>query len=168
MATTTLRPTGDLSNLGGRTSGGSSSNLYAEVDESTLDTGDYIRGTFSGAGWSVRFEWTAPGFASGTTINSLTVYVVATYAIVSFSLDGTNTNQIGTVGSGTPTLISKEYTTNPFTSSAWTVSEVNDLDAYILTAAEDAKQSVRAYQIYIVVDYTEGDSTGNFFLLFDF
>lgn len=147
MATVIIRPASDTYIAPGTINSDSgTSNLYSYVNEETLDTGGYITNTGAGSVSQVRFSWTSSGLTS-ETINKITV-VAYGYTYFDYLYDGGYVS----MGSGYP--LSYDLTTNPETSSAWTVSDLNNLDAGIRFQHSDNKEYPIAFQLYIEVDYT--------------
>jgi len=99
---------------------------------------------------------------AGSTINSVTFSVVAKQSgsgSSSFSLIATKSGSATSSGSSiTPTASYATYSyplsNNPFTSSAWTVSEVNSWTSHFGFIRNNASASVRVSYAYVTVDYT--------------
>lgn len=160
MSTQTLTVDGD----GNTTSGwAAEGGTYTRVQS---DDGDTTR-LYSPTNTDVRqFSLTDTSGLTGTTINSVTVYAKFR------SLDPvSNTFQIGvrsgstdywssnkdTVNVTTYVLFNNVWTTNPNTSSAWTVS---DLDALQIGVKKTNSVGGAVTYMYAEVDYTSGGSSG--------
>ena len=151
MATVIIRPNDDLGTVDFVPSTGS--DLYACIDESVLDTGDYI---YSSDTTDNRYYagYTSTGLSS-ETINSITIKFNG-------SQDEEDTASVIKVnGQTTSIAINKSgsnwsvtLSANPATDSAWTVSDLNSLE--IGYSFEANKDTVYIYQHYVEVDYTSG------------
>ena len=152
MATVTIRPNSDSYKDYLTLSSGS--DAYALIDEATLDTGDYVACDIGGG--QLQVGWTDTGL-SNETINKVTFYINAA--------PSTGTKQIGhrtdkgfvtwdDFSSISGNNYSKEFTANPRTASAWTVSELDNLVCGFLALDTDDKNTQYIYQFYAVVDYT--------------
>lgn len=168
MATEILRPTADgyLNGMESYPEG----DHYACVDEATIDYDDYVYMSF-GSGWDF-FELANPTkIQAGDTINNVTVcaivdmasaahpelpdlgklgvYVGSTrYESTSFDIDGTQND-----------LVQRSWATNPATSAAWTLSDLQSLQAGVYGECEGT-YFLRYVQVWVVVDYTAA-STGS-------
>lgn len=169
MATETRRPTGDGDVVGTWTysSGSTGWNL---VDEVSADDADYIVSPTTGTP-SYQFTFGAFTVPAGSTINSLTVYVRTddsggTNSIAArLKIGGTAYNH------GTPINPASAYTdysfafaTNPATSIAWAVDDINGTGANPLQQvglySADPNPAIYLSHFYAVVDYTEGAAGG--------
>ena len=169
MATITRYPTGDESASGTWTVYPTSpTTKWDKVDEVTADNDStYIEGASTGAYACSTFS--AFDVPAGATISEVRVYYTmrktGTPVASGYPCIKTGTTQrIGTA-SGNPTQsyvgYSAAWTTNPATSAAWEVDEVNGTDAettHRLTAfgvgGSDMSPSLRFTQVYCVVTYT--------------
>jgi hypothetical protein len=172
MALTQVRrPTGEGAKAGSWTysTGTTGWNL---VDESSVDDADYIICGSNGA--SYRFDFSAFTIPAGATINSLAVTyrsqdvtsganrVNAVLTVdANFSAHATNTdNPVDTAF----TTYTKTWTTNPITTSAWTVDEINgvagatELQQFGVHHS-DCAPTIQTSWVYATVDYTYDDTT---------
>ena len=162
MATEILRPTADgyLTDMEAYPEG----DHYACVDEAVADYDDYVD-IFGGSCWDF-FELGNPAnIQAGDTINNVTVcavvdmggaadpelpdlgklgvYVGSTrYESTSFDIDW-----------GQDVLVQRSWATNPATSAAWTLSDIQSLQAGVYGENEGA-YDLRFVQVYVIVDYT--------------
>jgi hypothetical protein len=145
---------------------------YDKVDETTPNDGtDYVSAAASdGLTHTFRdfYNKQATGIPSGSTINSVTIYIryqgykttLGKIGSCATSIKlGTNTKD-GSVTTGTPLWYTKSdtYTTNPWTSAAWTLTDVENLkigcmgnDVYD-TGGEESAPSIST--VWLVIDYT--------------
>lgn len=167
MATVTIRPTGDhtiaIDDYYDSTTVPNGVPNYSVIDEVELDTGDYISYSYKGS--LCAFKYSSANINVGDTVNSITVHIKG-------SIDGTPVVRITTSDStqniyiGAATLISSGYwtlsvATHPLTGTAFTVNDVNGVGDNICFAIEMTggdKGNDSLYQLYLVVDYTEGQS----------
>lgn len=166
MATVTIRPDSDNS-VALSTFGGSGTNHWDKVDESTADNTDGVR-TPAAAGAAIdRFG--LPNLGLTGKINSVVVYsrmwsaaTIYTYAAYRLlvRMGGTNYFSSAVALTTTATLYSNTWTTNPNTTAAWTWTNINDLIAGVeLTpGAYDLKSGTLVLgscsQFYVTIDYT--------------
>jgi len=172
MSTLILRPNSDTSFAEQECSSGMTH--YILVDEATLDEADYLKNpstttTTKTDLYNLTNHWEESG-----TINSVTVKLYAKYILTSGTTDGTTyvkplirvsdtnygDNQALT---DTVALYSQTWTTNPYTSEAWTWTQIDALIAgdSLTNYATDAKnyKSTYCYQLWVEVDYTAGGSS---------
>jgi hypothetical protein len=143
---------------------------YVLVDEETLSETDYCYNnlTTDGAGLTDMYAFPNHTSESGT-INSVTVKLYAKYI-----LTGTNAGtpkvapriKVATQYywenfnlTDTTQLYSKAWTTNPYTSKAWTWQEVDDLlagDTLYMSGNDKDYKRPYCYQLWVEVDYTAG------------
>jgi hypothetical protein len=160
MATVTIRPNDDLGTVDFKPSTGS--DCYACIDESVLDTGDYIIAGSIDPGEQYYYAgYTSTGLSS-ETINSITIKFNGSQDVEDTArvlrVNGQTTSiAINKSGSNWSVTLSA----NPATDSAWTVSDLNSLEiGYLFNASKDI---VYIYQHYVEVDYTAaggGDPSG--------
>lgn len=172
MSVLILRPNSDISgNVLQEVSTGTTH--YALVDEATLDEADYTynRANVSGNA-QVRDYYGFPDHTSESgTINSVTVKAYAKYILTgSSSVEATIAPFVvigSTVYAGTQqnltsstALYSKQWTTNPATSAAWSWTEIDALVAgdYLKQGyvSKDNSRGAYKYQLWVEVDYTAG------------
>ena len=168
MATEILRPTADgyLNELESYPEG----DHYACVDEAVVNYDDYVEVAI-GSVWDF-FELANPtNIQAGDTINNVTVcavvdmgnaadpelpdlgklgvYVGSTrYESTSFDIDRDQDE-----------LVQRSWATNPATSAAWTLSDIQSLQAGVY-GENEGSYYLRFVQVYVVVDYTAA-STGS-------
>ncbi|HYD03540.1 MAG TPA: hypothetical protein VEC16_04530 [Alphaproteobacteria bacterium] len=157
-ATVTIRPDGQgafsaWANVGC----GSGSSEWQCVDEVTLNTSDVLSTTTQGAAESFTFGNTG---ISAATINSVTLYYNAQRSSSSrYQVEplivSNGSNYTGGITNLTSAFVlySKTYTTNPATGVAWTIAEVDALQAGLRASTGTNRGGILA-QIYVEVDYT--------------
>lgn len=168
MSVLTLRPESDSSVTQARSTG---SYNYALIDETTLDEADCcVVGSSSTQTLTDIYGFPNHTSESGT-INSVTLKCYCKYTL--FGTDATDTyvNPAvkigGTVYNGgnqtltaSTALYSKQWTTNPATSAAWSWTEIDDLLAGdTMTSHNISKtngKSANCYQLWVEVYYTAG------------
>ena len=162
MATETLRPTADgyLNEMNSYPK----RDHYACVDEAMIDYADYVD-VWMWYGWDF-FELANPtNIQAGDTINNVTVcavvdmgsaadpelpdlgklgvYVGSTrYESTSFDIDWDQDE-----------LVQRSWATNPATSAAWTLSDLQSLQAGVY-GENEGSYYLRYVQVYVIVDYT--------------
>ena len=147
---------------------------FNEVDETSPDDTDYIKGTTDTANF-FHFTFTAFSIPTGSTITNLTVYVRARDGFN--AAVGTNdarpglrvngTNYDGTASTNNPgstfTTYSYAFTLNPNTGSAWTAEDINGSGAAPLqqfgAASSDGAPDFDVSMVYATVNYIEYDDT---------
>lgn len=158
--TLTLRPSGDNDIELSPRPGGTSN--YLEVDEAAPDWNtSYVY--WNGDTTKKRDLYDVPNHTTETgTISCVTIYNYNRSLAGGTSHHWTYLETHGTEYSGyhfhpNPgtqwTLYSDEYTTNPYTGSAWTWDEIDDL--LIGTGMQWSSQYGQSTQVYAVVSYTE-------------
>ncbi len=124
------------------THGTSAGNLVFGFSAFTVPTNSVIN--------HVRVRW----YGNKTTTSTVSISTRLRVNSTLYS-KGTITN----IANTTPTLYTETWTTNPNTSSAWTVNDVNGSGSNPLQnfgwVATDANPAIRLYSIEIEVDYTE-------------
>lgn len=166
MATLTLRPNSDSTPLA-MSPTGDTTNHYANVDESSLNTADYNSSYSFVAGGTATDIYGFPNHSSEEgIINNVTLYVQAANAstgsgssalYMAVKMGGTvyETSK-GALGSST--LYSLAMSTNPNTSAAWTWDDIDNFQAgaKLLMNGVDKQNGAGAfvYWVYAVVDYT--------------
>lgn len=155
MATVTIRPNEDLYD-NGTIATSSGSVAYVLIDETALDTGDYIT-TSAQVSARISFGYTSTEL-SNATINSITIWVNLINDNLLLACIGENdyTSGAGLFSSGSDNYKYLAFAKNPLTDSDWTLSEIEDLDFGIVYGFSSLKTPVKVYQLYIVVDYTAG------------
>jgi hypothetical protein len=155
--TTTIRPDGQgYYSAWSNTGCSSGSSEWQCVDENPANTSDYLYTSSKNVAESFTFGNT--GFTT-QTINSVTLYYYAKYYSSSryriYPLIRTgSTDYLGSakdLGSGYA-YASQVYSTNPATGSAWTIAEVDGLQAGMKTNSNYYGAYVA--QVYAVVDYS--------------
>ena len=165
MAVLILRPNQDTATVEQQCSSGTTH--YILVDEATKDEADYLKNPDTSTSTKTDlYELPNHGELSGT-INSVTVKLYAKYVLTGTS-DGTayvkplirvsatnyGDNQALT---DTVALYSQTWTTNPYTSEAWTWTQIDALIAgdSLTNYATDKKnyKSTYCYQLWVEVDY---------------
>jgi len=162
----TKYPSGDISYSG---TWNPNTNMYSKVDEVGANDGDttYLLLSSSGGG-NALFSFPAFSVPRGMGITGLTVSLVAK----DYPSSGTNnmrpairvggTNYLTTspsteVPSSYGTTISYTYTTNPRTTSAWTIDDINGGGSNALQGfgvySTDASPNIRLTQVYAAVTW---------------
>jgi len=134
---------------------------YTCLDESTLNTLDYVYGTW--AEWTTDYYGVADHSVGSGTINKITMYGVfsqyggggGAHCNFGIKTGGTDYMNGGFQASSSPTLYSKEWSINPKTGVAWTWDDIDALQAIVSLSRVASSQYSFCYQIYIQVDYTE-------------
>ena len=154
MTVLALRPNGDYSVALTRSTG---SDNYALVDEATLDEADYVyRATNTYA--TDSYEFSDPSVSG--TINNVTLkaYIRNTGTLgtsyAKLTMNGADGDEITMVGGHSTTLYSFAINTNPFTGSAWTWQNINDLTAGVRLKGTGTGGQAQCYQLWVEVDYT--------------
>jgi hypothetical protein len=161
-------PSGDISYSG---DWDTTSNMYSYVDEVGANDGDttyLVHGKKEGY---VLFSFPAFNVSDGSSIQSLTVYLVAkddtsgtNKMQPALRVGGTNyldSPSVSTEVNGNYTTISYTYTYNPRrgVGSAWTSDDINGIGPYALQGfgaySADANPKIRLTQVYAQVDYNE-------------
>ena len=158
MATVIIRPSSDYYKISG-ISYSTGTSAYILVDEATLDTGDYVSKT---SGFlDVVFGWTDSGLSS-ETINKVTFYKNALCSngetnnyLIKCDSDGSNMSLLVGFDNTSGNNYSCECTVNPLTSSAWTVSDIDNLIIGTRSQTASSKDTDILYQFYAVIDYEE-------------
>jgi hypothetical protein len=133
---------------------------YECVDEASANTTDYLSSANSNAKETFSFQNTG---LSNVTINNLTLFYYAqrynsqkynTRPLIRIS----STDYFGSVmtTASSYALYSQTFTSNPSTGSAWTVSDIENLEAGMNTYP--IKPGAKIAQVYAVVDYSTPDS----------
>jgi hypothetical protein len=121
------------------------------------------------------FTFPGAGLPAGSVISSVKLYTVAKGTDAGSSdkkLVLIARNSAGTINSGSDivtnvgyTLHTRTMTTNPFTSEAWTLAEVNSWTVTFGVARANSNGVVRVTHLYLEVDYTAPAPTGTLTLL---
>ena len=172
MATETLRPNaaGDL-NQCENSGGGPSSNNYTYVDEVSANDADYILSFLTSGNYDL-YNLPSTAIPAGSVINKITFYGrFKRHARGGNGYFYYKTGGTAYLSALTLTTSFAEYslekTTNPKTSAAWTIDDINGLQiGACLSSASDSKDSYPGYcsQLWIVIDYTVVNK--NFFIIF--
>jgi hypothetical protein len=134
------------------------------VNETPADDTDYVSETDQTFFQSDLYTTPSPSIPTGSTINSVTVYFrvekigtrtsYASPRIRALAQESTIGTAV-TLTDGVWANESQTWTTNPVTSAAWTVNEVNDLDIGInLKQSTTGETSGLCSQLYAVINYT--------------
>ena len=163
----TLRPNaaGDSSAL---TAVGDSPN-YACVDESSADEDTtYVNRDYNSTAYTLDL-YNLPAHSGSGVINSITIYArcrkthdVGYAKIACKTHSATYYGSEETLGESYANY-SKQYTTNPNTSSAWTWTEIDALQVgvslkHVISGPPEMGQGTRCTQVYVEVNYTSGVS----------
>jgi hypothetical protein len=162
--TQTRAPTGDEAVSGTWT--GSASTRYTLVDDhpDSAGTDSLTHGTTAG---NITFTYTAATIPTGANISAVRVLYYDQKTASQGATVGARLKVNGTYynaathnpANGTWTLRTDEWATNPNTSAAWTVTDVNGSGAAPLQAigivSSDASPTIRLSSIMLEVVYTE-------------
>lgn len=139
---------------------GSGSSEWQCVDENPANTSDNLYTNAKNTYESFAFQDTG---LTSETINSVTLYFYGQrYSSTRYQFQplirANSTNYLGSLKSLTAnyTYYSQAYSTNPATGSAWTIAQVNALEAGMKSYS--ANYGGRIAQVYAVVDYSVPDS----------
>lgn len=141
-----------------------SANTGTRVGATQTNDGD---SSYINTGTSVEtFSFPGAGIPAGSTITSVTVAAIArgTASGASFQLVAENGGAPNANGAQALTTSYQTYTrtmtTNPFTDSAWTLSEVNAWSTRFGVQAANNAASTRVTQVFVTVAYSAGAQTG--------
>ncbi len=155
--TETLRPV-DAGNAANLVVDGCGSNYLCVDDVSADDDATCVKSI--GTSYGADTYTTADPTDTACTITSVTVYVRSrkfvktAYAQVVLRTNGAEyTGSEETLGSSFADY-SQEWTDNPFTGSAWTWSEVTDMEIGVRLRSGKATHPARCTQVWVVVAYT--------------
>jgi hypothetical protein len=160
-ATVTIRPDSQGYYTAWTNAGcGSGSNEWQCVDENPANTSDYLYTSSSSTKETFGFQNVS---LTSEAINSLTLYYYAKYYSgnrynMQPLIRSGGTDYSGSTFSTTSSYAyySQAYTTNPATGSAWTVGQINGLEAGMV--ASSSKPGAYVAQVYAVVDYSPLDT----------
>ena len=153
MATVTLRPNSDEGDNGSVTAS-TGSTYYGCVDETSLDTGDYI--TCLPFGGRCQFGFTSSGLTNETEISVKAWVNTDASGNKSFTDANIDTHVAVSEGSN---WYSYTFTKNPLDDEDWEVADLTSLNIGFAVDDEDAKDSPLVYMFYVVVTYTESSGT---------
>ncbi len=158
--TIVLSPNGQGAYSGWTNIGCSSSSEWQCVDESPANTSDNLYTSSKNIYESFAFQDTS---LTNEAINSVTLYFYGQrYSSRRYQFQPlirtSGMNYLGSVKSLTSSyaLHSQAYTTNPATGQAWTIAQVNALEAGMKSYS--SSYGGRIAQVYAVVDYSISDS----------
>lgn len=144
-----------------------STNKVTDVVTNDGDTNSISETTLNDA---QTFDFANAAIPAGATINSVTVtaYVRAESGspTIKFRAEkGSGTsNRSDSASNITPTAsyaaYTNQWTTNPFTNTAWTLAQVNSWTTSFGVVKTSSTGTVRVTQMYVVVDYTPASSLG--------
>lgn len=159
-ATTTIRPNAQGAYSGWTNVGCSSSSEWQCVDETPANISDNLYTSSKNIYESFAFQDTS---LTNEVINSVTLYFYGQrYSSTRYQFQPlirvSGGNYLGSVKSLTSSyaLYNQVYATNPATGQAWTVAQVNALEAGMKSYS--ANYGGRIAQVYAVVDYSIPDS----------
>ena len=166
MATQTLRPNGAGDETFLTPSAGAN---WECVDEASHDS-DTSHVSTTGAGVTGDlYAKSSNSIGTGDTINSVTVYMVARITSSGRLINGQARNVIkengvkttATAQSLTTSYVSYSttYTTKPSNGSAWTKTDIDNLQIGVSLSAQSTTS--RCTQVYVVVDYTPSGGGGS-------
>ena len=138
--------------------------FFDKIDETTYDDTDYVAGNVSGSGYKL-FNFSPFTIPAGATITDVTVYFRArdyssgTNNIRAYIKAGGTTDDGGSVNPGSSwTTYTGTWTTNPKTSAAWTIADVNGTGTNPLQEfgiySSDLSPAVLVSMVYIQVNYS--------------
>ncbi|MBI5127730.1 hypothetical protein HZA76_04725 [Candidatus Roizmanbacteria bacterium] len=142
-------------------------NTGTKVNAVSTNDGDTTYITNSTNGQRQSFTFSSSSISAGSSINSVTLNVIAKEgeggsklkllvekgSLVADRSVGSDNNLTGSYAT-----YSRIMTTNPFTSAAWTLSEVNSWTVKF-GVENGANKIARVTQIYLIVDYTDSAPT---------
>lgn len=163
MPTVTRAPTSDYDIIG--TWNGSAGTRYTVIDDypDSAGTDELTVGTIAGY---LVCGFSSPSIPAGSTINSITVDyydykngVGVAGLAAALSVGGTIYNATyHDPANATRTSRSDVFTTNPATSTAWTVDDINGTGANPLQAfgvrSNDANPTITISSVQLTIDYT--------------
>jgi len=136
----------------------SSGTYYSHIDEEVLNTEDFLWNSVSGLTNYGIFGF--PDYAGSGTINSVTVkaYMVgddfaSNTADIDMYISSTRYAGISADGIFVNTLFDNEWLINPNTLTAWTWSDINNLEIYLELYSEYDEGTNKCYQLWVEVDY---------------
>ena len=170
MSTLILRPNQDTATVQQECSSGLTH--YILIDEETKDEADYLRNPSTTTTKTDLYDLTNHTTQSGT-INSVTVKLYAKYVLSGTTAGTTYVKPLIRVSdtnygdnqalTDTVALYSQTWTTNPYTSEAWTWTQIDALIAgdSLTNYATDAKnyKATYCYQLWVEVAYGESGSS---------
>jgi hypothetical protein len=165
MSTETLRPNAAGSETSITSQYPATGSHYDKVDDVTPDDGATYVAHYAADGSYARDLYNLPAHSGSGTINSITIYFRHYHAVYgpyyakpslrthSTTYDG---NEIYSIP--TWTTSSQMWITNPYTGSAWTWTEIDDLQ--IGVSLKSAYGYTYCTQVYVVIDYGGGTLYG--------
>jgi hypothetical protein len=142
---------------------------WDDIDETTYNDNDYMTGTTDSGGYKL-FNFSPFSIPAGSTIADLTIYIRARDSTSSshpsndirpyIKVNGTTySNVFSDTDPGTDfTTYSFAYTTNPNTSSAWTLADINGTGTHPLQEfgvySSDLKPDIDISMVYAQVNYS--------------
>jgi hypothetical protein len=157
-STVTIRPDGQgYYSAWTNTACGSGTSEWQCVDENPFNTTDYLSTSSASVGESFSFGNTG---LSSVTINSVTLNYYATYSSSSKKMFQplirvNSTNYLGSAKTttGSWAYYNQTYATNPATNASWTLSQVDNLEAGMMSYTSNP--GAKTAQVYAVVSYTQ-------------
>ena len=168
MAILILRPNQDSTTHQQACSSGATH--YVLIDEETKDEADYLKNPDTLTSTKTDLYDLPNHYTESGTINSVTVKLYAKYALVGTTSGTTYVKPMIRVSdtnygdnqalTDSVALYSQTWTTNPYTSAAWTWTQIDALIAgdALTNYATDSKnfKTPYCYQLWVEVDYGAG------------
>jgi len=163
MAEETLRPNANGDNSECMGSDSNQTDNYQLVDEASANDSDYVHSNGLNSWTLDLYGMPDTAIPTGSTINKITFYarlsdiLSASYASCKFAYKSGGTTYYSSAITVSTSWAQKswEQTTNQKTSAAWTIDDINALQAGVSLYQADKAAIGMCSQLWIVIDYTE-------------